>query len=53
MKVNKDIILIDTSNKGSNQNPPMKDIGIPSETQAANFGFKNKARTIRTSPRPR
>ena len=53
MKVNKDIILIDTSNKGSNQNPPMKDIGMPSETQAANFGFKNKARTIRTSPRPR
>ena len=44
---------METSNKGNNQKPPMNDIGIPSETQAASFGFKNKAKTIKTSPRPR
>ena len=46
-------MFIDTSNNGSNQNPPINDIGIPRETHAANFGFKNKARTINTRVKPK
>ena len=34
------------------KNPPMNEIGIPSETQKANFGFKNNANTKITSMSP-
>ena len=52
MKVNNDNILIERSRGPNNQKPPMKEIGIPRETQNANLGFKNNARTIITSIRP-
>ena len=53
MKVNKDNILIETSKIGINQKPPMKEIGIPKETQKANFGFKKIARIKTTRKRPK
>ena len=52
INVNKDNILIETPNTGISQNPPIKEIGIPNETQKASFGFKNSARTRTTSNSP-
>ena len=52
MKVNNDNMLIDRSNGPNNQKPPIKEIGMPSETQKANFGFKNNANTRITSMSP-
>ena len=52
INVNRESILIERFNGANSQNPPMKEIGIPKETQNANFGFKNKANTIMTSMRP-
>ena len=52
INVNKDNILIERSRGDINQNPPINDIGIPSETQNANFGFKNIANTTTTNNKP-
>ena len=49
INTNNEIIFIDTPAKGKSQNPPIKDIGIPSETQNANLGFKKSAKTITTN----
>ena len=51
MNVNSDNIFMDKFNGPNSQNPPMNEIGIPSETQA-NFGFKNNANTKITSMSP-
>ena len=53
IKVNREIMLMDTSNNGNNQKPPMNDIGIPSDIQPANFGFRNNANTKITKDNPR
>ena len=52
MNVNSDNIFMDKSNGPNSQNPPMNEIGIPSETQKANFGFKNNANTKITRMSP-
>ena len=52
IKVNNDNMLIDMSNGPNNQKPPIKEIGIPKETQKANFGFKNNAKTMITNISP-
>ena len=53
IKVNRDNMLIETSKIGINQKPPMKEIGIPNDTQKANFGFKKIARIITTRNSPK
>ena len=52
MKVNNDSIFIDNPNSGMSQNPPINEIGIPKETQNANFGLKNNASTMITRINP-
>ena len=52
MNVNSDNILIERSKAGMNQKPPIKDIGIPRETQNANLGFRKIAKTRTTRKRP-
>ena len=46
-------MLIDTSKIGINQKPPIKDIGIPNETQNASFGLRKIARMITTRSSPK
>ena len=53
MKVNSEIILMETSKIGRSQNPPINEIGMPNETQPASFGLRNKASTTSTNDKPR
>ena len=53
MKVNSEIILMETSKIGRSQNPPINEIGMPNETQPASFGFRNRASTTSTNDKPR
>ena len=52
MKVNSDNILMERPKSGISQKPPMNEIGIPKETQNANFGLKNNASTMITRISP-
>jgi len=52
INVKSDNIFIETSPKGINQNPPINEMGIPSETQKANFGLRNNAKIKTTSNNP-
>ena len=53
IKVKREIIFIETSKRGRSQKPPIKEIGIPKETQAASLGLRNKAKTIKTRTKPK
>ena len=46
-------MLIDRSAAGIKRNPPIKDIGIPRDTQKASLGFKKIAKTNTTKVKPR
>ena len=52
MKENSDSKLIETSRYGSINNAPINEIGIPSDTQNANFGLRNMASINKTRIRP-
>jgi len=45
-------MFMERLNGANNQNPPIKEIGIPRETQKANFGLRNSAKTKITKKRP-
>ena len=45
-------MLMERLNGANNQKPPIKEIGIPRETQKANFGLRNSAKTKITKKRP-
>ena len=53
MNTNRESILMETSALGRSQNPPIKEMGIPKETQKASFGFRKMAKTITTRVKPR
>ena len=53
INVKREIILIETSKIGSNQKPPINEIGMPNETQPASLGLRNRASTKSTSVKPR
>ena len=52
IKVKSDNKLIETSKYGSISSAPINDIGIPSDTQNANLGLRNKASMIKTKNKP-
>ncbi len=52
MKANSEIRLIDTSSVGISARAPRKEIGIPSDTQAASRSRRNSASTSATSAKP-
>ena len=52
IKVKSDNMLMERLNGANNQKPPIKEIGIPRETQNANFGLRKSAKTKITKKRP-
>ena len=52
INVKRDNKLIETSKYGNIINAPINEIGIPSETQNASLGLRNKANITNTRNRP-